>query len=390
MTNKKNVLYIGGFRLPDKNAAAQRVMANGKLFNKVGYNVSYIDVNSNGGESKIFLENTFDGLKYLVKSQKYPQTKYEWFSYITNLKFIINAIENDLNFKPDIIVVYNYPAVTLLKLTKYCKKNNIKIIADITEWYFPKGSLFIKTIKALDSYFRMHYLHKKIDGVIVISKYLEIFYKDINLIRLPPLVDKNSMKWDCLNTTTSNLCKLIYVGSISHGEKDRLDLIINSLKRIKDRVREFKFIIIGLTKSDFVKFFGEQSLPENIDEFVAFFGRKPHKEVIKHIKNSDYSIFLRSNNLLNTAGFPTKFVESIACGTPVLTNDSSDISEYFLSGEVGYLLSISNDKELDISLTEVLSRSKDDILEMKNKSYKFNKFHYEIYEDEFTRFLTKI
>ena len=105
MTNKKNVLYIGGFRLPDKNAAAQRVMANGKLFSKVGYNVSFIDVDVNGGDSKKFLKTVYDGLDYLVKSQKYPQTKYEWFFYITNVKFIINAVENDLSFKPDIIVL---------------------------------------------------------------------------------------------------------------------------------------------------------------------------------------------------------------------------------------------------------------------------------------------
>ena len=81
----------------------------------------------------------------------------------------------------------------------------------------------------------------------MISKYLENFYKNINLIRLPPLVDKNSVKWDNLDATNSNLCNLIYVGSISHEEKDRLDFIINSLMRIKDRVREFKFIIIDAT-----------------------------------------------------------------------------------------------------------------------------------------------
>ena len=236
----------------------------------------------------------------------------------------------------------------------------------------------------------MHYLHKKIDGLIVISKYLENFYKNINLIRLPPLVDKNSVKWDNLDATNSNLCNLIYVGSISHEEKDRLDFIINSLMRIKDRVREFKFIIIGVAKSDYIKFFEKQSLPENIDKFVSFLGKKPHKEVLKHIKNSDYSIFLRRNNLKNTAGFPTKFVESLACGTPVLTNDSSDISEYLSNGETGYFLSISNDKELDLSLSKALSKSKDDILEMKNKSSNFNKFHYEIYRDEVVRFLTKI
>jgi glycosyltransferase involved in cell wall biosynthesis len=331
MTNRKNVLYVGGFRLPDKNAAAQRVIANGKLFDKVGYNVYYIDVVTNVGNSKVFLENTFDGFKYAVKSQKYPHSKKEWFSFITSIKFVKNAIEYNLNFKPDIIVVYNYPAMSLFKLSKYCKKNNIKLIADITEWYFAEGSFFFKIIKGLDSYYRMNYLHQKLDGVIVISKYLENFYKDVNLIRLLPLVDKKSHKWKSSHSTKSNLRTLIYVGSLSHGQKDRLDIIINSLNRIKGYTKKFKFIIIGVTKPEYIKYFGKESLSENVDDFLSFIGRKPHKEVVKYIKNSDYSIFLRNNNLLNTSGFPSKFVESIACGTPVLTNDSSDISEYFLN-----------------------------------------------------------
>ena len=75
MSDMKNVLYIGGFKLPDKNAAAQRVIANGKLFVKAGYNVHYIDVDPNESVENIFLENEFEGLKYSVKSQKYPQSK---------------------------------------------------------------------------------------------------------------------------------------------------------------------------------------------------------------------------------------------------------------------------------------------------------------------------
>ena len=67
----------------------------------------------------------------------------------------------DLNFKPDIIVVYNYPAISLLRLIPYCKNNNIKLIADVTEWYLPQGNLLFKIVKGLDSYLRMRFLHKK-------------------------------------------------------------------------------------------------------------------------------------------------------------------------------------------------------------------------------------
>jgi glycosyltransferase involved in cell wall biosynthesis len=360
------------------------------LFEKLGYNVHFIDVKINKVGKKGFFENEFDGFKYYVKSQKYPQSKMEWFSYITSIKFVKEAIEVDLDFKPDIIIVYNYPAISLLKLTKYCKNNKIKLVADITEWYFPTGSLFFKIIKGLDSYFRMNYFHKKVDGLIVISKYLEDFYNGVNLIRLPPLVNKKSEKWNSIVSSKPDFRKLIYVGSISHGQKDRLDIIINSLNRIKERTEKFEFIIIGVTKSEYIKYFGLESLPESMDEFVSFLGRKTHKEVIKYIKESDYSIFLRSENLLNTAGFPTKFVESLACGTPVITNYSSDLDEYLQNGEIGFSLSISKEEELDEGLFNALNKTKEELLKMKNKSSDFNDFHYEVYVEELVSFLSKV
>ena len=386
----KNVLYVGGFNLPDKNAAAQRVMANGLLFTKSGYNVYYIDVKTDEVISDNFLENEFEGFKYFVKSQQYPKNNKEWFSYVTDISFVKKSIEFDLNIKPDIIVVYNYPAISLLRLISYCKNKKIKLIADVTEWYLPQGNLFTKIIKGLDSYYRMNFLHKKLDGVIVISRFLEKIYKDCNIIRLPPLVNKKSDKWKKIDNLKLEFYKLIYVGSISHGHKDRLDVIINSLSRIKHSVKDFKFMIIGVTKKEYLSFFGSESLPSNVDDFVSFLGRKRHKEVIIKIKESDYSIFLRENNLLNTAGFPTKFVESLACGTPVITNLSSDISEYFIKGQTGYLLSSIKEKELDKNLCKILNENKNKVSMMKQKTLDYNKFHYEEYIDEFNNFLISL
>ena len=36
---KETVLYIGGFQLPEKNAAALRVVANAKILRELGYRV---------------------------------------------------------------------------------------------------------------------------------------------------------------------------------------------------------------------------------------------------------------------------------------------------------------------------------------------------------------
>ena len=39
---KKTILYLGGFLLPDKNAAAHRVVNNSKIFEALNYNVILI------------------------------------------------------------------------------------------------------------------------------------------------------------------------------------------------------------------------------------------------------------------------------------------------------------------------------------------------------------
>ena len=43
MGDKKTVLYIGGFELPDKNAAAHRVVGIAKGLKTLGYNVVFLN-----------------------------------------------------------------------------------------------------------------------------------------------------------------------------------------------------------------------------------------------------------------------------------------------------------------------------------------------------------
>lgn len=54
--HRNKILYIGGFELPDKNAAAQRVVSNAKLCRDLGYEVTLIGVDksikSNGLSDK--------------------------------------------------------------------------------------------------------------------------------------------------------------------------------------------------------------------------------------------------------------------------------------------------------------------------------------------------
>ena len=51
-------------------------------------------------------------------------------------------------------------------------------------------------------------------------------------------------------------------------------------------------------------------------------------DAIRIVKESTWSIILRDDNAVVKAGFPTKLVESISCGTPVIANSFSNVLEY--------------------------------------------------------------
>ena len=107
------------------------------------------------------------------------------------------------------------------------------------------------------------------------------------------------------------------------------------------------------------------------------------------LKCSDFQIFLRENNLANTAGFPTKFAESISAGVMVLTNHSSDLKEYLFDGENGFTLNISNEQSLVESLRNPLTLSKKEIREKKMKIDK-NTFDYRNYINKAKDFFQNI
>ena len=72
---------------------------------------------------------------------------------------------------------------------------------------------------------------------------------------------------------------------------------------------------------------------------ITFFGRLSHKESLEYVKRADYSLIIRDDNRLTKAGFPTKFTESISCGTAVISTDNSDLKKYIVNGNNGYIVS---------------------------------------------------
>ncbi len=314
--NKKKILYVGGFDLPNRNAAAHRVLSIGKILSKIGYEVDYYGVDYTG-DSVLYNEKfkNIIGCLNVSKSKK---------NYYTQIGHFITKIT-----EYNIIIAYNYPAIPLMKLMKICKKNNILLIQDLTEWYSTKGMpLISKIAKGIDTFIRMRILAKKSNGLILISDYLYSYYKKHpHKILLPPLVDAEEPKWNKI-TEKKHEGKFTFVYFGNPGvNKDDLPQIVQYFSFLQRENVLLK--VIGINEKDFNNLYGKRETKN-----VIFLGRMPHEKALQELMNSNISIIFRHNNRVTKAGFPTKFVESVTSSTPMLINNYLFIDKKYIGKNV--------------------------------------------------------
>lgn len=362
----KKVLYIGGFEMPDKNAAAQRVMANALLFREMGFEISFI------GPTKDRENAVAEANGFKCEYVDYPMGVGQWLKYITD--FVSTG--QILALKPDYVVLYNFPAVASLKILKACHKNGIKVIHDLTEWESTRGWSPREVIRKIDIALRMRYCMKKMDGVIAISRYLYDQYKDYtSCILVPPTVDLANPKWNReRELTASKEVNLVYAGTAGFGNKDKLDVIIEAVKSFPT----IKLTVIGMTEEQYVQGYGP--LPENCNN-VVFRGRVPHTDAVKAVCDADFQMLIRDNTLKNKAGFPTKFVESVSCCTPLIATLTSNIGDYLQDGVNGFV--VDSEQTLFKVFSRILAMERNEIIAMKQNCKDFTGFDYRSYKMEF-------
>lgn len=353
--------------MPDKNAAAQRVMANALLLKEMGFDVAFI------GPTKDRASAVSSSNGFFFEYVDYPKSVIQWLRYITT--FV--SSERILSHKPDYVVLYNFPAVASLKILSLCHKHGIKVIHDLTEWESAGRFSAREVIHWMDINLRMRYCMKKMDGVISISRYLYDYYKQYTKVALvPPTVDLQNEKWDRNRVlTTGNRVQLVYAGSTGTS-KDRLDRIIDVVRTLS----EIDLNIIGLTKEQYMSVYNK----DNADsENIHFYGRVPHTEAVKSVRNADFQVLIRDNTLKNRAGFPTKFVESISCCTPIIATPSSNICDYLKDGYNGFI--VDENQDLFKVLSRILALEKGQIIKMKQNCKSFEGFDYRNYKDELSK-----
>ena len=125
----------------------------------------------------------------------------------------------------------------------------------------------------------------------------------------------------------------------------------------------------------------------DVSDKINFHGRKPHQETLSFVKAADFSFLIRPSTRKNNAGFPTKFGESIACGTPVIASHFSDVAPIVENYSLGILVEDSETDSIKKGLEKVFAMSRDEIKQLKEHCLACKLFDYRTYSDRLGKFI---
>lgn len=316
------ILIVSQYKFPDGDAGSVRYYGFARTIKDCLHQdvrvIGYGDVTDDWKDYK--------GIPYLSLRGQNKLRSYLQFS--SNLISEIKRC-NDVSS----IIVGNVDNYSLIRLKRYCRKNRIRLIDDVVEWYaaeqFSKGKWDYRYImKNLEN-------TRIIDSsmsVIAISTYLHSYFssKGISSAYIPNYMVQS--EYEDYEKQPSDKLFISYAGA--PGKKDSLNMMLEGLSMLEDNERErIVFMIMGATGEQVKESLGNDAIFSKIECSIVTCGRVPRLVVLDNLKKSDFTVLLRSETARNTkAGFPTKVIESISTGTPVIMNYTSDLKMYFHDG----------------------------------------------------------
>ena len=336
-SEKKWIAYVGPFPFPWGQAASRRMFGIAQSFAEGGYDV----VVASGEAGPIIPKVVRDcgaGTVFRVGLSELPapgtglfrKGVRAFFSWGARTVRWLNSMP-----APALVLVYGGGAPYASRLLRWGRKNNVPIAFDVVEWYeashVPGGMLnpFI-----ISSEFCMRGLYPRADGIIAISSYLEEHYSPAvePVVRVPPTLDVRALDSAGYARSSKMPYRLVYAGT--PGKKDALPLILAAVAEADPEGNRIVIEVIGVdAREGSTVTSGSGSSPG-----VRFLGRIPQSEVAAHVRDADFSVLLRESERFASAGFPTKFVESLSAGTPVISNLTSDLGRYLIDGVNGIVV----------------------------------------------------
>ena len=363
----KKILYIGQIAI-EGSASCTHVRNRARFFNNIGYEVYGLSECPKNECDKV--EDT-DFLKYVYMKPFHGKGKVRGAGWIADQFLGIhtyNEIIRALKFiSPDIIILYELNSIVVEeRIRAYCKKHNIRLIIEVTEWMEVENRKEIATRGIVwQKDIQKRYIDKRCGNIIAISEFLYEHYRNqgCNVIKLPPLVydfaDKDQIFRD-RDVVKLHQVKLVFAGTTDF--KDYLEPMLKAIRQINNNEIKIIFDVVG-PSPDAIESMLECSSPTQYG--INCYGRLSHENTLSIVRKADFSVLMRENKRYAKAGVSTKFVEAMSLAVPSICTAVGGTDAFVSDGVDGILIKDNSVHEVLDKLVQIVNMDSSKILQMK-------------------------
>ncbi|MDP4119778.1 MAG: glycosyltransferase [Bacillota bacterium] len=321
------IIIAGAFKLPENDAGATRAVHMARSMIASGYDVCLLGMGTSSPQHYVDGKYVYNDIEYDVILDSNQSVFKKMIAFFMFPYDIIKKIKQIHSKTPVKAIIIEGPSASLCRpLIKFAKKENIKIIIDVVEWFnitHFKGGLF--SMEAINHLFGFYKTYHKAENIIAISSLIEDYYEKAGCKTLLMPVTYDTSKYTVTPKNNSFPLTLAYAGM--PGKKDYIANAIKGYLSVPELYEKFRIRLIGISFDNLKQMLTEDEF-NKAQKHIQCDGKLPVDTAREAISAADFTVLLRPNERFANAGFPTKFVESITLGTPVILNLTSDLHRY--------------------------------------------------------------
>jgi glycosyltransferase involved in cell wall biosynthesis len=339
------IAYVGPVAVPGGGAAARRMLGVAKSLREAGFDLCIgAGQVAENGHSVTACEGIAVHALGERQAAQYPLASKHlaYFAMGRRTRQWLNALEP----APAAVILYSGYSPYFARLLPWCERRGVPLVFDAVEWYDwanVTGGRFGAYRWNIE--LAMRYYCVRSHHVLAISSYLERYYasRGCRTVRVPPTLDVAAIAprldgrlWDgaSLFPLVRRPVTIAYAGEA--GNKDLIDNVVEAVLRLDAEGRRFQLNLVGVGEDEVLRLRACTSRGvRQLTPAVRAFGRTDYATALDIVRAADFTALLRPRLRYAEAGFPTKVVESLALGTPVICNHTSDLASCVRDGDEG-------------------------------------------------------
>jgi len=346
-----------GVGFPDGHAATQRVRNYTNMLRELGYDCEVLCADPSCRDASVCPDiesrGVSDGVPFRYTGGFAVRSPHFAVRRLRAAKSWLRIVVDVVSGRPDLVLAYPMTTPVALLLLPAVRLGKSVLICDQSELPAVHAGAGIRgKVRLFWRWFGL----RRVDGVIAITPAIQADLgsrlDNGRILHLPVIID--SAAGDELRTTIDSASpEIVYTGRLNEA-KDGSETLISAFALVATRRTDVRLVLAGESSQAAIASYKELAETSGVSGRVDFMGMLDRPDLQNLMARAAVLVLPRPDTAQNRANMPTKLIEYLATGRPVVATNVGTVTKFLMDGRDAFLSEPSDPASLSAAIFRVL------------------------------------